>query len=159
MPGNRWSWTAERRLASRPGAHVPHMEEILRELKMLGWGGRDLFGVELALEESLSNAIRHGNRLDHSKQVLVQCKISPERFWIRVRDEGAGFQPDEVPDCTDVENLECAGGRGLALIKAYMTRVEYNKRGNCVTMEKVRSASAANPPRCRPCEPGESTQK
>jgi serine/threonine-protein kinase RsbW len=115
------------------------MQQVLDELKRLGWDGRDLFGVELALEESLSNAIRHGNRLDESKQVLLECKASPKRFWLRVCDEGSGFQPQLVPDCTADENLECPGGRGLALIKAYMTHVEYNECGNCVTMEKTRS--------------------
>jgi serine/threonine-protein kinase RsbW len=159
MSEHRWTWTAETRLPSRQGAHLPYMEEILRELKVLGWNGRDLFGVQLALEESLTNAIRHGNRLDDSKQVVVQCKLSPERFWLKVRDEGGGFQPQTVPDCTADENLECPGGRGLALIMAYMTRVEYNKRGNCVTMEKIRSDDGANPPVCRPCEPDESPPK
>jgi serine/threonine-protein kinase RsbW len=118
------------------------MQEILQVLAELGWEGRDLFGVEMALEESLSNAIRHGNRLDESKAVSVECKVSAERFWLRVRDQGAGFQPEHVPDCTAQENLECPGGRGLALMKAYMTRVEYNKRGNCVTMEKIRHRRA-----------------
>ena len=159
MSDHRWSWTAKTRLPSRPGAHVPHMEDIVRELEGLGWTGRDLFGVRIALEESLSNAIRHGNRLDDTKQVLVECKLSPERFWLRVRDEGPGFQPKEVPDCTASENLECAGGRGLALIMAYMTHVEYNKRGNCVTMEKVRGADGSNWPLCRPCEPDDSAPK
>jgi serine/threonine-protein kinase RsbW len=135
------------------------MVEILDELKGLGWAGRDLFSIELALEESLSNAIRHGNRLDESKQVAVDCKISPERFWLRVCDEGSGFRPGAVPDCTADENLECPGGRGLALIKAYMTRVEYNRRGNCVTMEKTRSAPPPNPSSCRSCDLDESQQK
>ena len=120
------------------------MREILDKLTQFGWDGRDLFGVELTLEESLSNAIRHGNRMDESKQVLVECKLSPERLWLRVKDEGRGFRPQTVPDCTADENLECPGGRGLALIKAYMTHVEHNKRGNCVTMEKIRSSSAAD---------------
>jgi serine/threonine-protein kinase RsbW len=114
------------------------MQQILDQLKALGWEGRDLFGIEVALEESLSNAIRHGNCLDESKQVQVDCKASPERFWLRVQDEGCGFAPGDVPDCTADENLECPGGRGLALIKAYMTRVEHNRQGNCVTMEKIR---------------------
>ena len=127
-------------MPSRPGAYVPCMQEILMQLARCGWDGRDLFGVELTLEESLSNAIRHGNCMDESKQVFVECKVSPERFWLRVEDEGHGFQPQKVPDCTADANLGCPGGRGLALIKAYMTRVEHNKRGNCVTMEKVRSA-------------------
>jgi serine/threonine-protein kinase RsbW len=118
------------------------MQEILDKLAEFGWEGRDLFGVELTLEESLSNAIRHGNCMDESKQVLVECKVSPQRFWLRVEDEGCGFRPQTVPDCTADENIECPGGRGLALIKAYMTHVEHNQRGNRVTMEKIRSADA-----------------
>jgi serine/threonine-protein kinase RsbW len=116
------------------------MQEILDTLKQLGWDGRDLFGVEMALEESLTNAIRHGNCLDESKHVEVECRVSPERFWLQVIDQGKGFKLDKVPDCTCDENLERFGGRGLALMKAYMTRVEYNDCGNCVTLEKVRSA-------------------
>ena len=142
MSEHRWSWTTRTTLPSRHGAYEPCMQEILDKLAEFGWDGRDLFGVELTLEESLSNAIRHGNCMDESKQVLVECKVSPQRFWLRVEDEGCGFRPLTVPDCTADENIECPGGRGLALIKAYMTRVEHNPRGNCVTMEKIRSADA-----------------
>jgi serine/threonine-protein kinase RsbW len=141
-----WSWTSRNELPSRRGAHIPVLEEILGELEHLGWdpNGRDYFGVQMALEESLTNAIRHGNKLDESKQVLVECKVSPERFWLRVTDEGPGFKPHAVPDCTADENLDCAGGRGLALIQAYMTYVQYNECGNSVTMEKTRVISAAS---------------
>ena len=139
MSEHRWSWTTNTTLPSRVGAHLSCMHEILDQLSRLGWQGRDLFGIELALEESLTNAIRHGNKFDESKQVYVECKVSPDRFQISVRDEGAGFEPEDVPDCTAMENLECCGGRGVALIKAFMTRVEYNAAGNCVTMEKARS--------------------
>lgn len=118
------------------------MKEILLTLEQLGWEGRDLFGIEMALEESLTNAIRHGNGLDEKKTVDVQCRLSRERFWLRVRDQGKGFKPQHVPDCTADENLECPGGRGLALIKAYMTNVDYNDCGNCVTLEKIRSTPA-----------------
>jgi serine/threonine-protein kinase RsbW len=142
MSEHDWNWSAEKKLPSTKGAHIPLMEEILRELERLGWTKecRDHFGIEMALEESLSNAIRHGNGYDASKHVLVECKASAARFWLRVTDEGNGFKPVEVPDCTADENLECPGGRGLALMKAYMTHVEYNKRGNCVTMEKTRTS-------------------
>ena len=139
MSEHRWNWTSHQQLPSRKGAHLSLMEEILRELERLGWDGRDFFGIQMALEESLTNAIRHGNRLDETKHVLVECKLSGEQFWLRVTDEGLGFQPQEVPDCTADENLHCPGGRGLALIKAYMTSVEYNSRGNCVTLEKTRT--------------------
>jgi serine/threonine-protein kinase RsbW len=140
VPEHAWSWSTQTKLPSRRGAHLVCMEEILETLKGLGWEGRDLFGVEMALEESLTNAIRHGNCCDESKQVQVDCRCSKDRFWLRVIDEGIGFRPNAVPDCTADENLGCPGGRGLALMKAYMTRVEYNDRGNCVTLEKIRSA-------------------
>jgi len=156
MSEHRWSWTARTCLPTRPGGYVTCMQEILSQLSQCGWDGRDLFGVELTLEESLNNAMRHGNRMDESKLVLVECRVSPERFWIRVEDEGSGFRPQTVPDCTADENLECPGGRGLALIQAYMNRVEYNDRGNCVTMEKYRSNDAACPRECRPCEADQS---
>ena len=142
MSEHAWTWTAQTKLPSRRDAHLPCMQEILETLKDLGWDGRDLFGVEMALEESLTNAIRHGNRLDESKHVDVECRVSRERFWLQVVDEGSGFEPLLVPDCTADENLECPGGRGLALMRAFMTSVEYNERGNCVTLEKIRSAPA-----------------
>jgi serine/threonine-protein kinase RsbW len=141
MSEHRWVLDATKKLVSRKGAHESLMVEILRELERLGWNGRDYFGVEMALEESLNNAIRHGNKYDELKQVLVECKASAEKFWLRVTDEGTGFKPEAVPDCTADENLECPGGRGLALIRAYMSFVEYNERGNSVTMEKTRTAS------------------
>lgn len=151
-----WSWISRKELPSRLSAREPHMVEILQELGRLGWNGRDYFAIEMALEESLSNAIRHGNRSDESKRVLVECKANPERFWLRVTDEGSGFKPQTVPDCTADENLKCPGGRGLALIQAYMTRVEYNPRGNCVTMEKTRATPGDSPPACRSCDPADS---
>jgi serine/threonine-protein kinase RsbW len=146
MSESSWSWTLQKPLPSRRDAHIPLLEEILQELERHGWdpNGRDYFGVQMALEESLSNAIRHGNKCDESKQVLVECKVSPERFWLRVTDEGPGFKPHAVPDCTADENLGCQGGRGLALIQAYMTYVQYNECGNSVTMEKTRVVSAAS---------------
>lgn len=138
-----WSWTVHTSFPSQNGAHEPCVREVLAQLKLLGWADRDLFAVQMALVESLVNAMRHGNRLDSSKSVVVECKASPDRFWMRVEDQGPGFRPEVVPDCTSEENLECCSGRGLALIKAYMSSVEYNDRGNCVTMEKFRTTGPA----------------
>lgn len=136
-----WAWTTEATLPSRTGAHLPLMEEVLEQLKQLGWEGRDYFGVQMALEESLANAIKHGNCLDESKHVQVACKVSDRRFWLQVEDEGNGFCPDEVADCTSEEGLEATGGRGMMLIEAYMNEVKHNQRGNQITMEKIREGS------------------
>jgi serine/threonine-protein kinase RsbW len=139
MSDHAWSSTFDASLPSCRGAHKEYMVQVLDALRDLGWEYRDLFGIEMALEESITNAIRHGNKLDPDKLVKVVCKISAERFWLQVRDEGEGFCPEEVPDCTAMENLETCSGRGVMLIRAFMNKVEYNPCGNCVTMEKERT--------------------
>jgi serine/threonine-protein kinase RsbW len=97
------------------------------------------FHVELALEEALVNAIKHGNQLDPGKRVLVRYDVSPQRFEIRIEDEGPGFNPSDVPDPTAPENLERPCGRGLLLIRNFMDDVRYHGRGNVVIMIKLRN--------------------
>jgi serine/threonine-protein kinase RsbW len=123
-------------LASNLVDYHAFIEKVLLHLKELGWEHCDLFAVHMALEESISNAIRHGNKQDPEKRVEVDCRLSPLRFWSKIVDEGSGFNPSAVPDCCAADRLEVPGGRGLALINAYMTSVFYNDRGNCLTMEK-----------------------
>ena len=84
MSTHDWIWTTRADLKSQAGAHKACMREILDQLAQQGWERRDLFCIEMALEESLTNAIRHGNRFDDAKTVQVECKLSPQRFWLRV---------------------------------------------------------------------------
>lgn len=102
----------------------------------------DIFSIKLALEEALVNAIKHGNQMDPDKRVLVVFHVTRERFDIRITDEGVGFNPEDVPDPTAIENLERPCGRGLLLMRGFMTEVEYHGRGNVVSMAKVRETSA-----------------
>jgi serine/threonine-protein kinase RsbW len=99
----------------------------------------DIFAIKLAVEEALVNAIKHGNQLDPDKKVEVSLQITCERFDIRIVDEGPGFNPEEVPDPTAIENIERPCGRGLLLIRGFMTEVQYHGKGNIVTMSKVRN--------------------
>ena len=138
MTEHVWHWTTSESFPSRLGVHQEFLQSLLERLEALDWPPRDVFGIHMAMEESLTNAVRHGNNLDESKHVRVDCKLSAERFWVRIEDEGEGFCPNDVPDPTAPENLETPGGRGLMLIEAYMTHVEYNDLGNCLTMEKER---------------------
>ena len=137
MSGN-WSWSKETEIVSRLGEHMPFLDEVLQESAKLGWEGRDFFGLQMTLEETLTNAIRHGNGCDESKLVHVSCKLSPDRFWLSVEDEGEGFQLESVPDCTAEENLECTGGRGMMLIQAYMSEVSFNEKGNQIMVSTHR---------------------
>jgi serine/threonine-protein kinase RsbW len=98
---------------------------------------RDVFCIKLALEEALVNAIKHGNQFDRSKKVYVSYRLLADRFEVAVSDDGPGFDPSDVPDPTAVENLERPCGRGLMLMRHYMSEVAYNSRGNGVTMCRV----------------------
>ena len=97
---------------------------------------KDIFGIRLALEEALVNAIKHGNQMDRSKKVAIVSRVEAERFEIHITDEGNGFDPVDVPDPTAVENIERPCGRGLMLMRHYMTEVRFNDRGNAVSMSK-----------------------
>lgn len=125
-----------RELPSSLTAYHALIEQVLLKLRGLGWEEKILFGVHMALEESISNAIRHGNKEDTEKIVRVECELGTHRFWAKICDEGEGYEPGAVPDCRSPENLEQPGGRGLALMRAYMDKVEHSECGCCVIMEK-----------------------
>lgn len=97
-------------------------------------GDAACFGIRLALEEAVSNAFKHGN-LDHEdKVVLVEYRVNDASFAVEIADEGAGFDPGAVPDPTEEENVEIPAGRGIVLMRAFMTRVEFLPPGNRVRM-------------------------
>ena len=112
-------------------------------LRARGYDERDLFAIKLALEEALVNAIKHGNQLDPDKSVHVHYRIAPDRFDVRITDEGPGFNPADVPDPTLEETIERPCGRGLLLIRGFMSSVEYHGSGNVVTMSKLRNGRPA----------------
>lgn len=117
--------------------------EVKDALEAIRYGERDMFHIELALEEALVNAIKHGNQLDPMKVVRVNYVVSEVIFEIRIEDEGTGFDPTDIPDPTLPENWERTCGRGIHLIKNFMTSVEYVGRGNVVTMSKLRNGTAS----------------
>lgn len=117
-------------------------EEIEQALQASGYTEHEVFAIKLALEEALVNAIKHGNQMDPGKQVFVVYKVTSERFEIRITDQGAGFNPEDVPDPTAIENLERPCGRGLLLMRGFMSEVEYHGKGNSVSMAKVREPAS-----------------
>jgi serine/threonine-protein kinase RsbW len=134
-----WTWVAERRIASDCEIARQLMDEVLDQMRDLGWGEHDRFSVQLALEEGIVNAIKHGNRFDPTKTVFFQCRLSAERVKIEIADQGAGFDPGAVPDCTCHERLEVPSGRGLLLMKSFMCHVAYSDGGTRLVMEKRRT--------------------
>jgi serine/threonine-protein kinase RsbW len=144
MSENGWVWRNDYTIPSEAGAGRGIVDDVLAQLQLHKWGDHDIFGIHLAVEEALANAIKHGNKLDTSKRVEVACRISPERFRIEITDEGPGFNPADVPDPTEPEQLEAPSGRGIMLMRSFMSLVEFNERGNQVILEKENNSPAAD---------------
>ena len=109
------------------------IEEALQELAYTEY---DIFAIKLALEEALINAIKHGNQMGPDKWVHIAYTVTAERFDIRITDEGDGFNPEDPYDSW----RPC--GRGLLLMRTFMTEVQYHGKGNVVNMSKVREVAS-----------------
>ena len=125
-------------------------EAILSELERHGYPECDIFAIKLALEEALTNAVKHGNANDPAKQVKVQYSVDDERTIVIVSDQGRGFMPEDVPDCTCAERLPVPSGRGIMLMKAYMDKICYRDKGREVYFMKRRSSRDESSDCCRP---------
>lgn len=115
--------------------------EAARFATQCGLDEGELFGVDMAVREAVANAVKHGNKLDESKNVEIIFSNSPDALEIRVRDFGSGFAVDEVADCTQEENLLKANGRGVLFMRSFMDEVEWEAApggGTVVRMAKKR---------------------
>jgi serine/threonine-protein kinase RsbW len=129
----------DRTIPSDPAEARRVQDDIEERLKAHQFNEHEIFGIRLALEEALVNAIKHGNQMDRAKSVRVAYTINTERFDIVIMDEGPGFDPEDVPDPTAVENLERPCGRGLMLMRHYMSHVRFTGKGNRCEMSKLRN--------------------
>jgi CheY-like chemotaxis protein len=140
----------------------PLVNYLHRTIRLVGSCDADCgIRVCVALEEAINNALFHGNLEINSslrtgdcdlyrqtvaqrlhtapfcdRVIDVRARFTREDATFVVRDQGPGFDPRSLPDPTDPENLEKASGRGLLLMRTFMDSVEYNSRGNEVTMVK-----------------------
>lgn len=137
-----WTSTGELHLPSEASAGKRAVDELLSRLADHEWVENEIFGVHLAVEEALVNAIKHGNQYDDNKMVRFLYKLRKDRVLIEIIDEGEGFDPEEVPDPTDDDHIETPSGRGIMLMRSFMSRVEYNEAGNHVVMEKIRNGES-----------------
>jgi serine/threonine-protein kinase RsbW len=109
---------------------------LIERVAALGVIKPDTSNLFIALDEAFVNAVKHGNRGDHHKLVRITADLSPKEARFTVEDEGEGFNLREIPDPTDPSNLFKTSGRGVLLIYNIMDEVEYNERGNRLTMVK-----------------------
>ena len=106
-----------------------------------GYGDDFLSAIDLAVRESVANAVKHGNKFDEEKQVEVVMTDSAEGLEMTVRDHGEGFDVAEIPDPTNPENLLKVNGRGILFMQSFMDEVGWERAiggGMVVKMLKKR---------------------
>jgi len=95
-----------------------------------------IFDIRLCIEEAVRNAMVHGNHSDKALAVRTAYWIDDGALNIEIEDEGQGFDHIGVADPTTPPHILKNSGRGVYLIKKLMDKVEYNEKGNKVTMLK-----------------------
>ena len=109
-------------------------KELLEAAALHGYTDESMFAIRLALEESVVNGFKHGNENKPGATVDLAWSVDGHQIEIIVEDQGRGFDPTTIPDPRQPENLEKPSGRGLMLMRAYMSHVEHNAKGNRVRM-------------------------
>jgi serine/threonine-protein kinase RsbW len=108
-------------------------ERLVGEAERMGYPRVSTFAIRLAFEEAITNAFEHGHR-GIDAPVRVEYAFSPQHAWIAIEDQGPGFDPGTLADPRLDENLDKPGGRGVMLIRAYMSDVRFNAKGNRIEM-------------------------
>jgi CheY-like chemotaxis protein/anti-sigma regulatory factor (Ser/Thr protein kinase) len=141
---------------------ITHLQDSVTQMGVCDEADR--LRMAIALEEALTNAVFHGNLELSSelrdnnpdayaaqvserrkstpfaqRRVHVDARLTRDRAMFVIRDEGPGFDPTKLPDPLDPECFDKAGGRGILLMRTFMSEVRFNSTGNEVTLIKLRS--------------------
>lgn len=134
-------------------------EEILRAFDMsdgffkdAGFRGDSLVGLTTAFREAVRNAEIHGCAEDPELSIDVEMLLDHEKITVTVEDGGDGFDHAEyrrqLEDSAPVSvarkrhSAGGIGGLGIYLMDRCADRLEYNDRGNRVTITKLRAGEA-----------------
>jgi len=124
---------------------VTRAEALAHEVcRRAGFDEDEQHRIEMAVHETMINAIRHGNKEDASKRVQLAFKIFPDRLEIRIRDQGPGFDPGHVADPLETKNLLKASGRGIFLARTFVDEFRIRKiegLGTEVTLVKRKNSN------------------
>lgn len=121
---------------------VEYLEKVeAQSVKIARGAGFDestIDDLSIALTELVNNAIHHGNRDDITKNVTVTFDLDQEKLSISIKDEGGGFNPRQIKNPLDPENLLAENGRGIYLVKALMDDLNFNitETGTEITIVK-----------------------
>jgi hypothetical protein len=102
--------------------------------------GFEDFGIRKALKEALANAFKHGNGGLRQKRIRVDYEMDDTEFRVAITDEGSGFKHQALAPVNACPS-SLPAGRGVGLMRSYMTAVRFNGPGNCVELSKRKNGS------------------
>jgi serine/threonine-protein kinase RsbW len=135
-------WSSQYIVPNVYGSTENAVRELVGHLRELGWNETDIFAIHISLLEAIANAMEHGNRHDPSKTITLDFTCFAESVQLKISDQGAGFNPTRIPSPLEDANLELPRGRGLHLMRCFMTHVSYCDNGRTVLLEKVKDATS-----------------
>lgn len=91
------------------------------------------YNILIAVSEAVNNAMTHGNKMDPTKSVLFELFANQHELEIIVQDQGTGFDPSSISDCTIAENLFKESGRGIYIMKSLSDNFEIITSDNGTT--------------------------
>jgi len=97
-------------------------------IDLKGFGSDDASALRFAIHETLVNAIEYGNKNIENARVNIKFYLKGDCFYTDIEDEGSGFDPDELADPTDPENLLKANGRGIFLVRSMTEDFKVQKK-------------------------------
>lgn len=122
------------------------VDDFNEENKNLGISGVSIFGfgINISIDEAIRNALIHGNKRDVNKKIFLTYTISPTKLEMSIEDEGDGFEVVKVIEELSSDDKSQERGRGILLMKNFMDKVIFNKKGNKVTLIKFRAKKGDN---------------
>ena len=123
------------RIASR-AENIILVERMIEDVCDLFNISEDYYGnILVAITEAVNNAIYHGNQANPKKNIDIFFKSFPDHVSFIVKDEGTGFNYDNLPDPTNPENIENPNGRGVFLMRNLADKVSFEDNGSKVVLD------------------------
>lgn len=100
---------------------------VQRLAELNGFNEDQVHQIGMGVRETVANAVKHGNAFNLAKRVLFNAAVDEAAFEVTVTDQGAGFEPEDIADPCEGDNLLRASGRGLLMMKAFFDEVEVGR--------------------------------
>lgn len=122
QPKTQYSLTISSERSSIENA-VNLVEKVAAEMKLIE---EESYNLAISVSEAVANAIIHGNKFNKNKKVKISIFIENNRVTVKVKDQGSGFNPRELDNPIDPENVSKEFGRGIFILRNLMDTVDFN---------------------------------